>query len=87
MFKSVILFFINSNRLYYINIFKCLDYAVFEESWENEVEIDYCNNMDRRKIFLMELHAWLEMSMKISNELLELAYLSKKGNLFYVFKF
>jgi len=65
-----------------IHIFKCLDYAVFNESWENKVEISYHKHMDKKKIFLMELYAWSKMFHQKSGELLEL--LSYKGNLFNI---
>jgi len=78
MFKSTILFFI----IYiYINLFKFLDYAVFNESWKIEEEIDYPKNTDWRKVFLMELYAWTEISNQISYELLDLDLLSNKSNL------
>jgi len=68
----------------YLIYFLCLDYAVFNQSWENQAELDFQNYMDKRKIFLMELYSWsqvfLENSRKLYNSLLN------AGNFFYVYK-
>jgi len=73
MFKFSILFFVYYNHIYmYIYIIKCLDYAVFNESWENELEINYHNNTDNRIVFLMELYAWSKVFEVKSRELLDL---------------
>jgi len=62
--------------------YQCLDYAVFNESWENHLEIDYPNNTDERKIYLLELYAWSKVFLKTSSKLLDL--LSINSNFIYV---
>jgi len=59
--------FSDFNRL--LNFFKCSDYAVFNSSWGNQVELDYHYNNDKRKVFLMELYMWSQVFLENSRKL------------------
>lgn len=48
-----------------------VDYAVYNDSWENSNDLDYDNIIDNRKVFLLELNAWAIILYEVAEELLD----------------